>query len=732
MGSSGVGDEVIPEAPRHGESPQGSSPASSPSPPTPPGQQSPQDTSADQQGQQEAESGQSNGRASSSTTEPRESTESSCDFYPSKCSVLTWGSRAADDGQQLPTLPAAADCRSKPLGTPDDLRNEIAGLLAERDAPQATTAADTEPSFSLRSSVTATGHEEQQHREQHQEMRITSQRRPLMVFRNPPEPFTRTILDSPLGIDPAFIAARVDGRRYRPRGIHKRRGGTSMWIYPELWTSYRQENLVMVFYRASLLANAEGLVDVLFLDGEVGWNMGSRNLRRVGDRQGRVATESGRAECVEAEGGSQSGGLTGYATDIIRETGDGTPSLEEGLREEVGEDEEVKGGIENILEETAYEYWLDFLEVLMPRRSAAILDETSLEWQAMRALEANADMSRDVARRSKSPDTAFTRPDWEGLTRRLQLRVQMLALVPPRPRTPGRMTTIDSSEDLSLPFGHSPVVRRTEIARSLAAASSDIGKPSPGIADEDQRSIDRVTYLGGILLPFTVVAGVLSMNDIFEPGGRLFWVFWVASIPLAAFTVLLIFIDKLSQRFVVVPDDSDDEKRYRDKIEKLPPRPSLPPRRGAVRHSAAPDDHVDLELGASQMIATPTPPEVPVERLQRLSDGDFVLYPERVSIVSGAHNHPFAETLAAGLEGSGFVPDIVLEGYIRVVSEERPAYKNVHGGEGPRPRIQRLGWGGAVLSILGVRKPLMVSGSNPESAVAEAYRRRQRRTKRGQ
>lgn len=95
MGSIDVGDTVIPEAPRHGQHSQGSSPSSSPSPPTLPAQQLPEytTTTTNQQEPQGAKSGQSNDRASSSSTEPRGSTESFSSAP--ECSVLTWGSTAA-------------------------------------------------------------------------------------------------------------------------------------------------------------------------------------------------------------------------------------------------------------------------------------------------------------------------------------------------------------------------------------------------------------------------------------------------------------------------------------------------------------------------------------------------------------------------------------------------------------------------------------------------------------
>ena len=66
-------------------------------------------------------------------------------------------------------------------------------------------------------------------------------------------------------------------------------------------------------------------------------------------------------------------------------------------------------------------------------------------------------------------------------------------------------------------------------------------KPS----DENQRALDRLSYLGGVLISLPIVSGILSMGDTYGPDGSRFYIFWAAAIPLAVLTVLLIYADTI-------------------------------------------------------------------------------------------------------------------------------------------------------------------------------------------
>lgn len=80
---------------------------------------------------------------------------------------------------------------------------------------------------------------------------------------------------------------------------------------------------------------------------------------------------------------------------------------------------------------------------------------------------------------------------------------------------------------------------------------------SDSTADPGQAGLARVAYLGGMLLPFSVVAGILSMDAPFGPGNKFFWVFWAASIPLTVITLLAIYADDIRRLEVWVEVAAD-------------------------------------------------------------------------------------------------------------------------------------------------------------------------------
>lgn len=55
--------------------------------------------------------------------------------------------------------------------------------------------------------------------------------------------------------------------------------------------------------------------------------------------------------------------------------------------------------------------------------------------------------------------------------------------------------------------------------------------------------VGRLTFLGTLFLPASLVAGVLSMGGEFLPGERLFWVYIVVLIPVLLLVILVLFTD---------------------------------------------------------------------------------------------------------------------------------------------------------------------------------------------
>jgi hypothetical protein len=85
---------------------------------------------------------------------------------------------------------------------------------------------------------------------------------------------------------------------------------------------------------------------------------------------------------------------------------------------------------------------------------------------------------------------------------------------------------------------------------------------------ETKQSINRVTYLGGVLLPFSIVAAIFSMGDTYSPGGSHFFIFWVIAIPICCITTAVIYADSIrrmtveqfaSQYGAIIEEDKIDE-----------------------------------------------------------------------------------------------------------------------------------------------------------------------------
>ncbi|KAK2607772.1 hypothetical protein N8I77_006424 [Diaporthe amygdali] len=593
------------------------------------------------------------------------------------------------------------------LSTADELRAEIAGL-ANHGAPATTTTAGA--------FVTASSQ---------QARRVESTARPLITLHGLPTPFLSILLDSPLDIDPAFVEAHAVGRSYRPLGARRRRGDGAAryahWDYPELvtghWkalacrkgfqgsndslasTKYPEDSvdlarelvvrpvsdtdkkLAAVFCRASLWMSKD--VDVLFLDKPCWGEKGPlRKARRVGKVK-RIYAPSNQERLTDRE--TKSGSLA-----MSLGMGQEIPSLESTVQDSLA-NVNKDGGVFQFLEETAHEHWLELFEVLTPRQKVVILEETSLEWRIMQALERNFDMAKSITRRQNGREVAESigiRPDdWEGLIQRLRTRIEMLATIPPSASHGKSGTTVKEA-----------MIHEENIAYVPRHRTAAADTPSSSGSDENQRSLDRVTYLGGILLPFSVVSGVLSMNEDFEPGQPLFWVFWVATIPLTLFTVLVIYADKLRQVEVwaevsdtsgSVSGDAESIGEKMEEIEKGKKRPTsvsstLKYNRhqqpGTVTYSAGGDVVIDLGSPTAEIQQISVEPPEPYEEDQRTDDDQD----------------------EGGSSSDEDTAEEVLPPSTHAVHGHRRAWKK-----------QQLGWGGAAMCMLRGMKPLRVSDGIP-------------------
>lgn len=613
----------------------------------------------------------------------------------------------------------ATGCERRPVSTAGELQAQISELVS-----QGTRA----PAVASDVFIAASG--------KHARV-VEAATRPLITIYGLPAAFVPVLLDSPLDIDPAFVEAHAAGRSYRPMGVRRRRGASAAryahWDYPELvagcwqataqnkpWQGSEQNSvgsenprvvvdfarqpvvrpvsdagrgLAAVFCRASLWVSQD--VDMLFLD-KPRW--GERGPLRKARRAGKVLANNA---SMSQENRPRDGGARGDNVAVAARKGEEIPSLESVLQDSLATINKDSGVLQ-VLEETAYEQWLELFEVLTPMRRMAKPEKTSLEWQVMRALERNFDMAKSIARSQNGSGTregfAVGPDDWGALMQRLRTRVEILAAT--CPGLPYKKLEKTASE----PMYHQE--RVTYVPRHRPETNSP---SSQGSDSDNQRALDRVTYLGGILLPFSIVSGVLSMNEGFEPGQPLFWVFWVATIPLTLFTVLVIYADKLRQvevwSEVLDPGGSDSEsdqgstkvgggaKVQETEKGKRRPTPEFgiskynrPQQPEAVTYSAAGDVVIDLGTPTAEIQHIPTAGSPGPHGADARTDSDEDQEQEGTS-----SDEDTAEEVELPITAGG-------SGY-------HPGWKK-----------KQLGWKGAAMCMLRMKKPLRVLDGMPVGA----------------
>ncbi len=214
---------------------------------------------------------------------------------------------------------------------------------------------------------------------------------------------------------------------------------------------------------------------------------------------------------------------------------EGGRGLEEVILEALREGWEPEDQLAGVVAEVVHRAWLGLFDVLEEQPLPAVCEKARGYYlKMMRGLELNGEVDDDV--------------EWEKLLARVQRR---LALPPP----PGGKTA-------------SPVLPPPDAAQSLPATSTrPANTPEQGVisrvgtmksnfsrrrpdggnkpSDENQRALDRLSYLGGVLISLPIVSGILSMGDTYGPDGGRFYIFWAAAIPLAVLTVLLIYADTI-------------------------------------------------------------------------------------------------------------------------------------------------------------------------------------------
>ncbi|KAK0386893.1 hypothetical protein NLU13_5206 [Sarocladium strictum] len=171
--------------------------------------------------------------------------------------------------------------------------------------------------------------------------------------------------------------------------------------------------------------------------------------------------------------------------------------LEEGLVEMMAMGVDLHDALGDLI----YERWVDYVLSTEAR-------QTRQDWAGvLHALEKNAETTR--RRNGSTLRSSITYTHWTDLTTRTALR-----------------HLLDSSAATSSP-----------------SSTPDHEEPPGKTANE--RSLDRVTYLGGLLLPMTVVSSILAIEGPYGPTGSSFWVFWLASGISSLVAVMVIYVDQV-------------------------------------------------------------------------------------------------------------------------------------------------------------------------------------------
>ena len=305
------------------------------------------------------------------------------------------------------------------------------------------------------------------------------------------------------GVDAAFLEAHVNRMRYRPSGAS---GGGVVgprwwcWEYPQRKMCQDGLGAGWAFLRVSL------------------WASSALTLLLVNRTEPmRSVTKPPRLQHQDAATRKRSSSRRYGTVDSRRSVSSSRPppppyvplTLDADMYELLGSRRPEQQQVEDVIGEAVYERWLDYTDNLTSSKSRT--DEATGP-QALRLLEKNQDFSRYLEKKKRSMETP-NHADWTDLIARVQRR---LVSSPSSSRQPGQQ---NRQENLS--------------------------QDSKDGDTLNKRALDRISYLGGLLLPINVVSGILAIEGDFGPEGNNFWVFWLTSAVTSAIAIAIIYIDQV-------------------------------------------------------------------------------------------------------------------------------------------------------------------------------------------
>lgn len=339
------------------------------------------------------------------------------------------------------------------------------------------------------------------------------------------------------------------------------------------------------------------------------------------------------------------------------------PSLHDSLQEWLNNypvDFDYRAVLSSVVE-LAYDRWLELFDALDirptmssssdPRKISGhaqqeVNDLLGLYWRSQMALETNADgFSYMNARGMVMPRG---RADWGVLLSKIKRRIELLhlgaSIVRPTHVGPSHSGQNRMINTYGVPGSGEPGKRSEEPGEKIGrqhqqnkklntpfaaltnsaatgipvAVMPEIMAPQypPPQEKESKRGLDRVAYMGGVFLPFTIISSIMSMSEPFGPGQHLHWVFWVVAIPLAIGAVLFIYADSIRRAEVWIEvADIDPRKKTEEKKHQI--KNSLA--------SAKQCQNQDTEKDGKTRSTPPTslPPPVPGPRTATRSPWDL-------------------------------------------------------------------------------------------------------------
>lgn len=442
---------------------------------------------------------------------------------------------------------------------------------------------------------------------------LNSRGKPTIMIYGLPQEILGVLLGKPLGIDPMFIEAHAGRRGYRSTFYQEECPGNDQpftnLIYPELMKDsrlsprgvelmlplepHRQRDGDIVIRSTDknkvdlmgptvvrYLSNEPGYVsrhvvalcrlslwttawvDVVFLEKQVWKNGGGgtplKKARMANHSVMKLSRAIRQAAWLESPV---------VKFDLEDYEGDEAPSLRTLL---VQARKRSTTSMGDVLKNLVYDHWICLLE-------QPVLDgQLECIRDCLQRLITNAERNEDIIRDGfrRRPSTNDDREgnsippllDWARISERLQRRLIWSSI---------EHELEDSTRDLSetSSTGSLPISRKKRSSSrrmgrmhshtTTKAVDLDFSTPE-STAQTSQQALDRVTFLGAILLPVSIVSGMLSMSESFQPGAHLFWVFWAISVPLIAFVVLVILIDKerVTEVWTSVPSWESESASY--------------------------------------------------------------------------------------------------------------------------------------------------------------------------